>query len=220
MSQNYIYIDTSPDYYYTEGHAIPSYNKDELTLINNKDLDKKTKRKKQRAKSNITLEGMINLIANKNIDRIKELLENDKHCKAIINLTDKDNETLLHFSIFSDSYDMSRLLLKYGADPNRKDNEGQAPIFRIVFASDEKIIGLLLEYGAILDLQDKEGNTALHIAVLTKNYKMITALLDYGVNPLVRNNDSLLSLDFAISRVGGKIILDEKIISIFGKYIG
>ncbi|AYV81673.1 MAG: hypothetical protein Harvfovirus51_5 [Harvfovirus sp.] len=208
MSQNL--IDLSPDYYYTEGHLDTMHD---LLYIY------KPIRKQSSHKPNITLHMMTNLIAKKNVDQIKELLENDKHRKFIINLADKDNETLLHFSIFSNSYDLSRLFLKYGADPNRRDNEGQPPLFRIVFATDEKIIGLLLEYGAVLDIQDLQGNTALHIAVLTKNYKIITALLDYGVNPLIRNNDSLLSLDFAISKIGGKIILDEKIISIFSQYI-
>ena len=168
--------------------------------------------------SEITIQYMINLISCKNIDVIKEMLENDKLFKRIVNLIDSDSETLLHFCIFSDSYELTRLFLKYGADSNKKNIYGQTPIFRIVFASDDKIIGLLLEYGAILDFQDLEGNTPLHISVLTKNYKIVKSLLEYGVNPLLRNKNNLLSLDFAISQVDGKIILDEKILRIFANY--
>lgn len=198
-------IDISMDYYFTEHFNI---NRDDLIEIND-----------EHRAHNSTIEVMINLIANKNIERIKELLELDKDQRNIINLVDKDNETLLHFSVFSNNYDLSRLFLKYGADPNKRDNEGQTAIFRIVFATDERIIGLLLEYGAILDLQDKDGNTALHIAVLTKNYKIIKSLLDYGVDPLITNKSNLISLDFAVTQMNDKIIFDDHILSIFSNYI-
>ena len=212
MGQNINFIDTSIDIYFTEGYNDAIMTNDDLI-----EIDKFSKR--DPSVNNITIELMIRLIANKNIEYIRELLELDKNKKKIINLTDKDNETLLHFSIFSNSYELSRLFLKYGADPNKKDNEGQTPIFRIVFANDEKIIGLLLEYGAILDIQDKDGNTPLHIAVLTKNYKIIKSLLDYGINPLIHNKHNLISLDFAVSKIGDKIKIDETILAIFSEYI-
>lgn len=214
MSQDINLIDISIDRYYTETHNINKMTIDDLIEIK-KNL-KNTRKKKSSA---ITIELMIKLIANNNIEHIRDLLEMDKNNKNIINLTDNDNETLLHYSIFSNSYNLSRLFLKYGADPNKRDNEGQSPIFRIVFATDEKIIGLLLEYGAILDIQDKEGNTPLHIAVLTKNYKIIKSLLDYGVDPLIYNNNNLSPLDFAISKKNNEFVLDEKILKIFSEYI-
>lgn len=215
MSQDINLIDTSVDYYFTEG-----YNVDKMTTADLIEIEKYIKKKRDHSANVATVELMIRLIAHKNIEHIRDLLEMDKNNKNIINLTDSDSESLLHFSIFSDSYELSRLFLKYGADPNKRDNGGQTPIFRIVFATDEKIIGLLLEYGAILDIQDKEGNTPLHIAVLTKNYKIIKSLLDYGVDPLIHNKSNLLSLDFAISKIDEKIVLDEKILKIFSEYIG
>lgn len=208
------YIDTSIDYYFTNN----DHNNDKMTIADLMEIENKIIGHNSIDK-NSTIELMIKMIANKNIEHIRDLLEMDKNNKNIINLTDNDNESLLHFSIFSDSYELSRLFLKYGADPNKRDKEGQTPIFRIAFATNDKIIGLLLEYGAVLDIQDKEGNTPLHIAVLTKNYKIIRALLDYSVDPLIYNNNKLLAMDFAISKINQKITLDNKILEIFSEYI-
>lgn len=200
------FIDISLDNYFTNDHRSiidTDYYNDENNIN----------------KLFFNIDFLIHLIANRDIDNIRNLLELDKHNKIIVNLCDKDNESLLHFSIFSNSYELSRLMLKYGADPNKKDLCGQTPIFRIVFANDDKIIGLLLEYGAILDMQDNDGNTPLHIAVISKNYKIIKSLLDYGIDPLIQNHNNLLSLDFAISKINGEILLDEHILEIFNEYI-
>jgi len=210
-------IDSSTDYYYTENNNISNEQSSSASITTISTIS--THQTSSPISHNIPVAMMIKLIANKNIQYIKELLEQDKIDKYLINLNDSDGETLLHFSIFSDSYEMTRMFLKYGADPNKRDKEGQTPIFRIVFATDEKIIGLLLEYGAILDIQDSEGNTPLHIAVLTKNYKIIKSLLDYGVNPLIHNKNNLISIDFAVSKVGGKFSLDEKILAIFSSFV-
>jgi ankyrin repeat protein len=200
------FIDITADFYFTDDCDSHKMTLNDLSIINNSNKNN----------NNASLNAMVNLIANKNISKIRDLLESDK---GIINLTDDDNENLLHYSVFSDSYELSRIFLKYGINPNYADNTGQTPIFRIAFAKDDRIIGLFLEYDALLDAQDNDGNTPLHIAVITKNYKIIKSLLDYGGDPLIYNNNNLLPMDFALSKVNGKINLDEKILLIFSDYI-
>lgn len=199
-------MEFSPDYYYTDGH--------ETYMMTTTDLVDMAKARAQRSEEPC-IESLITLIAKRRVGPVRELLERDE---KIVHLADGDNETLLHFAVFSDSYDLTRLFLQYGADPNRRDNEGQTALFRIVFATDTRIIGLLLEHGATLDVQDLEGNTVLHIAVLTKNYRMIKSLLDYGIDPMIYNRSNLIPLDFAVTRIDDRVILDERILTIFSRY--
>ena len=117
MDQDTNYIDMTADYYFTEGSGVNMTVHDLNDIknnnnINNLQLDK------------ITIEHMVLLISNKNTEKIREILEMDKKDKKIINFVDDDNESLLHFSIFCNSYDLSRLFLKYGANPNKRNNEG------------------------------------------------------------------------------------------------
>ena len=199
MDKNKIdYIDTTLDYY------INGANPDIIPKDNNNDKN---------------IDFFIDLIAYSKIDEMRELLEKDKDEKKILKLIDKDSDSLLHFSVHANNYEITKLLLKYGADPNFRNNNGQSPIYRIVFASDEKLIGLLMEYGLQIDIQDKNGNTPLHIAVLEKKYSMVRSLLNYGANPVIRNNDKFLAIDFAINKINDTYISDKELLFIFEEYI-
>src|SRR5947207_10646114 len=81
----------------------------------------------------LTIDHFIKHISNSNLDELRFILESDKNNNYYINLSDKDNDTLLHFSVFANNYDITKLFLKYGANPNKCDNDGQSPIFRSVF---------------------------------------------------------------------------------------
>ena len=151
-------IDTSLDYYYTGGHNTNKITKNDLN-----DIDK-LNNKLNSEDEFITVNTLINLIAEKKINIIRSILEKDKYRKKYINQTDGDNDSLLHFSIFANNYRITKLFLKYGANLNVCDNDGQTPLFRVIFAKDDKILGLLMEYGSFIDAQDNQGNTVLHIS--------------------------------------------------------
>lgn len=201
MNQSENLIDTTLDYYYTEGHVSDSISYFDLHNIH--------------TSTSTTMDFLINLIANHKIGEMRNILENDCLCRKYIDICDDDSDTLLHFSVFADSYDLTNLFLEYGIDPNKTDTDGQTPLFRIIFAADNNIIDLLLRYGAHIDHQDNKGNTVLHNAVLSKNYKIIQSLLCHGADPSVRNNDGLLPLDYAIRKIDKIFILDDDIVSIF-----
>lgn len=200
-------IDTSHDIYFTERGPHTIITHADLTTTDNKTSNS----------ANI-LDKIIKLIAVKNTGAIKEMLEKDKNTKIIPNVSDSDSENLLHYSIFADSYEITRLFLKYGLDPNRRDKQGQTPIFRIIFSHNDKIIGLLLEYGALISMQDNDGNTPLHLAVLAKNHKIVEALLKYGADPYAHNKNNFIPLDFALNKTDNLIVLDEKTVEIFSHY--
>jgi hypothetical protein len=166
----------------------------------------------------LTMNYFIKLISNSKVDEMREILEQDKQHNIYINMCDEDNDSLLHFSVFANNYEITKLLLKYGIDANKRDNDGQTALFRVVFGDNDKIIGLLLEYGAMIDIIDSDGNTALHIAVSTKNYLMIKSLLEYGAKTNISNKEHLLPIDYAVIKKDNVISVDQSIIDLFNKF--
>jgi ankyrin repeat protein len=194
------------DDYYTYGYCferITSYDLEEINKYNKVSIQKNN------------MSTFIQLISKGKIDEVKENLEADK---AYVSLADSDSETLLFYSVFIGNYDITRLILKFGADPNHKDSDGQTAIYRAIFINDEKIIGLLHEYNANLNSIDKDGNTVLHIAILSKNYPIIKSLLEYGSDPKIRNNDGMSSFDYSSSKLNSGYVIDKKISKLLNRY--
>lgn len=76
-------------------------------------------------------------------------------------------------------------LLKCGADPNQRDEEGCTPI---MFAASADSIRELQEGGADINAQDNAGATAL-LRTLEEIDRDITPLLDAGANVKLRNKE-------------------------------
>ena len=52
--------------------------------------------------------------------------------------------------------------------------------------------------GALFNVPDKKGNTALHVAVRAEQTAVIGFLLDHGADNLVKNNEKLTPLHYAV----------------------
>lgn len=74
------------------------------------------------------------------------LIKND----ADVNRQDKIGYTGLHFCGQEKNFEVAKILLDSGADPNMKDQHGNAPLWTALFISREdfKVVKLLREYGA------------------------------------------------------------------------
>jgi hypothetical protein len=82
------------------------------------------------------------------------------------------------------------LLLQYGANIDKQNEEGETLLMRLSGASNERSIEalkILLEKKANLDLQDKEGMTALMHAAHDGNSYGVRLLLLKGANPHLAN---------------------------------
>jgi ankyrin repeat protein len=91
-----------------------------------------------------------------------------------------------------DKIEIVKLLLEYGANPNKGDNNNNRPLQRASGLSDRKgitCIKLLLEYGANINGTNIVGATALFFACLVRNDKIIDFLLEYGANPFILNRE-------------------------------
>jgi len=93
-------------------------------------------------------------------------------------------------SLFFASCDkVARLLIKYGADVNTRDERNAVPLHYI---QDPDTVSLLIKKGADVNAVNDAGNTPLHTV---KNPDVARVLLDRGADPDIKNPDGLTPLD-------------------------
>ena len=77
---------------------------------------------------------------------------------ASVNLkSDRDGTTALHNSVSCENYQLSKLLLSSGADPNLQEENGETPLYYACVNDTTNIISLLLAYGADPQIADNDG---------------------------------------------------------------
>ncbi len=91
---------------------------------------------------------------------------------AMINEQDMDGFTALHYACVNQNFEITKILLEYGAKVDLQDKYGNPPLFRAVFNSKGSggIIQLLLQAGADHDLKNKNGMSPLDLAKTIANY--------------------------------------------------
>ncbi|KAL0486867.1 ankyrin repeat-containing protein [Acrasis kona] len=100
--------------------------------------------------------------------------------------------------------EISRLLLNYGSDPNKKDDNGQTPLHLAVMTLSQKVCSTLLNFNGLIDIRDNSGKTARDIAIEMNNQPLATFLenkrasvlhgyntIQANLQPLLRENESL-----------------------------
>jgi len=103
---------------------------------------------------------IVNLILSDNLEGVKFLLENgiNPNTKGIFN-------TILDYACRENSYEIVKVLLEYGADPNLQTYEGWTALMYVVhnFRGNisVKIIEELLKYGADKNLKNERGLTVI-----------------------------------------------------------
>jgi len=97
---------------------------------------------------------------------------------ALVNIANKFGVTSLMIAVCR-SVDIVRVLLKYGADPNLQDQNGETALIKAVQSRDLALVSLLLEHGAAINTLDRYGRTALSYAE-EDNSEVITLLKQAG----------------------------------------
>jgi ankyrin repeat protein len=112
---------------------------------------------------------------------------------------DSYGKTPLHWAAYNGYKELTRLLLKKGADPEAKDTE-RAKQTALHFAADnghEAVVGLLLDFGANVNSQDKNEWTALHSAAQSGHEAVARLLLEKAADLDAREGDGRTALHFA-----------------------
>ncbi len=132
-----------------------------------------------------------------NREIVRELLAHNANPNAL----DQYNETPVERAWHK--YDIIRMLVENGADPNgllnRKTDERL--LEAVVKNNDKKFVTLLLEKGANPNAENKEKDTALHLAVFYEaSPEIIAALLEKGANPNLINKSGKTPLQMALEQ--------------------
>ncbi len=93
--------------------------------------------------------------------------------------------------------DIAKLLLEAGADPNKKDNEGNTPILYLRANDQVPVLELLISYQAKLNEQNNAGWTALMNAAQRGHIDLFKRLLVAGADKTLRNKIGKTALEIA-----------------------
>lgn len=127
-------------------------------------------------------EQIISIILNKDIDSLKEWINNGGDTRTLIH-----DESLIQYIIDEiedeneDIYiKMIEILIENGADVNYFDEEYNAPVFQTIYLNKPKVLKLLLEKGANINLIGEEHDTPLTRSALEQNIVLMKLLLPYA----------------------------------------
>lgn len=120
----------------------------------------------------------------------------------INNITDEVGRTALHKSVkLKDSRSLD-LLVDFGADVAKVDNNGLTALHLAAIGGWVTGIHFLLRTKEnrlkVLDKVNKYARTALHLAAITRNSKCLEVLLDYGAYAEITDIFDNTALDYAI----------------------
>ncbi|WP_168463915.1 ankyrin repeat domain-containing protein [Wolbachia endosymbiont of Ctenocephalides felis wCfeT] len=94
----------------------------------------------------------------------------------------------LHFAAVRDSVSMVDLLIKYGAEINGQDKEGNTPMHLAIASRCTDVIKLLYRNGADVDIKNKRNKTAEYLAY--RYYDRTVSEIDMGVEYVVASGAS------------------------------
>ena len=78
---------------------------------------------------------------------------------------------------------MLKVLLEYGADPERADSVGVFPVHYAVALQNTNALSQILDAGADVDVRDPNYCTALMLAIISDDLDSAKVLLEHGANP-------------------------------------
>ena len=95
---------------------------------------------------------------------------------------------------------ISRLLIRVGADVNRKNNEGMNALMLASQRGHSDMALLLIKNGAVIDEQTSQGSTALMLACKRGHEKVVEVLVSMGAELYVRDSRNRCARDTAEKR--------------------
>lgn len=127
---------------------------------------------------------LLNAVLAKDFTRINYLLDQG----ANINARDTNNLTPLMNAVKGGNYDLVKLMLANGADPDLVDQDGWSAVMHAAWLNEPKMLrALAAGYGAKLGLVEKlTQSTALGLAVQNGKALAVVALLDSGADPNIK----------------------------------
>ena len=134
-----------------------------------------------------------------------------------INGRDTNGKTILHWALYGNNVTIARHLLKNGADPTVRDNDGVTPFQEaVLYSEDIDLLDLILSNEKQVDIDEKNesGMTALHMAMIESNATAARYLIDNKANPNATDENGFTPLHLAVKNAKDmdiiELLLNEK----------
>ena len=109
--------------------------------------------------------------------------------------TPQDYTTPLLYTCENGNYEIAKLLLEYGANPNVVGSDNSTPLIEALDSESYDIMELLIKNGADIEYEFYD-NTCLVRAVRIGDIQAVKLLLEYGANPNATNSDGFTPLNY------------------------
>ncbi|XP_033118522.1 ankyrin repeat domain-containing protein 12-like [Anneissia japonica] len=113
------------------------------------------------------------------------------------NKRNERGETPLHLAAIRGDAEMTKSLIKQGAEVNVQDFAAWTPLHEACNHGSYEVAKVLLKAGAYVNTQGLEDDTPLHDAAINGHVKLVELLLRHGADPLQRNRRGSSPLDIA-----------------------
>ncbi len=117
-----------------------------------------------------------------------------------VNKKDAVGETRLYRAVRSGNVNEVKKLLRNGANPDIKNNEGLSPLHLAAYWGETEIVECLLKAGAAVDSDNGMGWTPLHSAAVSGGMKSRKTIIDllrkYGAKDDVKDKNGWAARDY------------------------
>ena len=100
-----------------------------------------------------------------------------------------------------------KALIEYGADVNRKNDDGTTVLFNAASSGNAEAVNVLIEAGADVNVQANDGDTPLHVAAHFGRAEAVKILIDHGAAVNVKNKHNKIPLHEAVFTGSAKAVI-------------
>eukprot|EP00894_Picocystis_sp_ML_P000725 jgi/Pico_ML_1/51242/g192.t1 len=119
------------------------------------------------------MEGFVSSVKANDLEAVRKALAAGADVDQLASQWSEEKEKRgIHYAAYNGSKDMVELLIRHGADVNRKERDSYTPLHYAVFFRHYDVVEQLLEAGADPNEPDGEGRTPLQRARSTQDARM------------------------------------------------
>lgn len=140
------------------------------------------------------IQQLFQLVRTSDAERMRGLFEKGFDAP---NIRDGKGNSLLMLASYNGQIEMTRVLLKHGADPQIANDMGQIPLAGAAFKGNAPMTKLLIEHGADVNARMADGKTALMFAAMFDQTEIIDLLLEHGADASLQTLDGATAQSLA-----------------------